>query len=199
MGKKSETPVVRALDLGFGFTKYSKASLKNDYDLEVSAFASFAGRSADSESIGQALGSLDILTIEVDGVPYTVGNDSKLAASGQARQLLEPSFFLSPQYLAIARGALTFMAVPEDGVIDELVVGLPLNIYGNEPIRSSVVTKLQSTHSVPSVQGRRDIHVRNVTILPQIMGSLIALSAPSGRLAEIQHETNLTIDVGYRF
>lgn len=197
MSKRQTGPVVRALDLGFGFTKYSKGHLKNGFDLDAGAFASFAARSGDASSVGHALGNLDVLTIDVDGVPYTVGNDSKLAASGQGRQMLESSFFVSPQYLAIARGAMSFMDVPESGVIDELVVGLPLNVYSDQTVQTSVVSRLTATHVIPSDEMKREITVRNVTVLPQIMGSLIALSVPSDRLGAIQQELNLTIDVGY--
>lgn len=39
MSKRQTGPVVRALDLGFGFPQYSKGLLNNDPDLNTGAFA----------------------------------------------------------------------------------------------------------------------------------------------------------------
>lgn len=71
--KLKSTPVVRALDLGFGFTKYTKGALCNGFELEVGAFAKLAGRSSDNSTAGTALGNFVVLTIDVDGAPYSNG------------------------------------------------------------------------------------------------------------------------------
>ncbi len=114
--------------------------------------------------------------------------------------MLETKFFTSNQYLALARGALAFMNVPGNH-IDYLVAGLPLNIYRTEAILAHVSKQLSGPHTVPDVRSggdaERQITVRKVKIVPQVVGSLIAMSRDAGLMEKIQNQRNLTIDVGY--
>lgn len=186
----------RALDLGFGFTKYSKGHTQRDLSLDVGVFPSYAAPAVDDSLGAGVLKSLNVVTVDVDGARYNVGEDAKSAGTGQARQLLERSFFTSPQYLALAKGALTFMDVPDSG-INVLTVGLPLTTFGDEALRRSIERRLLGPHQVPSGSGSRTIEVKRINLIPQVLGSLVALALPSGRMSEIQAERNLTIDVGY--
>jgi len=186
----------RALDLGFGFTKYSRGHTNRDLSLDVGVFPSYAAPAVDDSLGAGVLKNLNVVTVEVDGARYNVGEDAKNAGSGQARQLLERSFFTSPQYLALAKGALTFMDVPPAG-ISVLTVGLPLTTFGDEDLRQAIEQRLSGSHDIPCGGETRTVDVKRINLIPQVLGSLIALALPTGRMTEIQAERNLTIDVGY--
>ena len=109
MSKQQESqPTYRALDLGYGYTKFSKGHYLDDTTVDVGAFPSYAVRSVDS------LGSdrLGVIQVKVDAAKFWVGEQVRYAADGRGRQLLEASFFGSSQYLALAKGALAFMNAP---------------------------------------------------------------------------------------
>lgn len=201
MAKKS--PTLRALDLGYGFTKFSKGqySDRSDGSLEVAAFPSYAAPAVDYSIGAGVMSDLSVVNISVDGERFTVGEDVRRAADGVGRQMLESTFFRSSQYLALARGAMAFMNVPDHGEIDSLVMGLPLNVYRDKSIIEHVEAKLKGSHLVPDIgkdRGHeRSIHVKNIHVIPQVVGSLVAMSRDAGLMTKIREQQNLTIDVGY--
>lgn len=157
MAKKS--PTLRALDLGFGFTKFSKGqySDRGDGSLEVAAFPSYAAPAVDYSIGAGVMSDLSVVNISVDGERFTIGEDVRRAADGVGRQMLESTFFKSNQYLALARGAMASMNVPDHGEIDSLVMGLPLNVYRDKSIIEHVEAKLKGSHLVPDVGKDRGI------------------------------------------
>jgi plasmid segregation protein ParM len=207
--KTSETPkVLRALDLGFGFTKFSLGHYQpnGNYELEVSAFPSYAGPAIEGMNYGGNINMANVLRIEVGDQRFSVGKDALNTADGTAKQILEVSFFLSDQYLALARGAMALMKIPRTGDIDQLVTGLPLNVFRDKELVKKVRTRLEGAHVVPDVDlppgedgelQNRTIVVKRVQVIPQVVGSLVALSCEDGSVDEIGGQRNLTIDVGY--
>jgi plasmid segregation protein ParM len=195
---KTRLPTYRALDIGFGFTKFTREHTHSGQRVDVKHFPSYASLLTGPSFEGQG-NSMDVVVIEVNGVKYQVGADAKTVASGSGRQILEDSFFLTDQYIALARGALTYMKVPEDGIIDVLTMGLPLTVMNDRNIVQHLTKVMQDAHTVPSddAGGTRVINVRKIYLIPQVMGSLIALSEPAGILDEVKTQKNLTIDVGY--
>ncbi len=194
-------PTFRALDLGFGFTKFSKGQYLDDGSLEVAAFPSYAAPAL-SQSIGAGVMSdLSVVNVKVDDERFCVGEDVRKAADGAGRQMLEPSFFKSSQYMALAKGAMAFMNLPDHGEIDTLVTGLPLNVYRDESLVQYVERTLSGTQMIPDIikdgGGDRLIHVKKIHVMPQVIGSLVAMSRDAGLMQKIHEQQNLTIDVGY--
>lgn len=197
--KPTTTPVCRALDLGYGFTKFSQGDYKDDATLELSAFPSYAVPTTGHALAGTT--SQNVIHVTVGAQKYAVGEQAALAAGAGGRQTLESRFFKSNQYLALARGAFAFMRVPSHGTIDHLVAGLPLDIFQDDETNCHVQRALLGEHVVPDV-GRDDgasrtLQVKEVTLIPQVVGSLIAMSQTAGLMDKVQSQMNLTVDVGY--
>lgn len=198
--KNSKT--CRALDLGFGFTKFSTGHYESDGTLSLGAFPSYAAPTVTNLIGGNVLTQLSVLTVEVGNETFTVGEHVRHAADGVARQMLETTFFKSSQYIALARGAMALMNIPADGTIDTLVLGLPLNVFRDESIVTHVERILSGNHPVPdpsNPQGtKRILTVKNLHVIPQVVGSLIAMTRETTGLAKkLKEQQNLTIDVGY--
>lgn len=203
MSKKS--PVYRALDLGFGFTKFTKAHYLDDETVEVASFPSYAAPAVDLSIGAGVMTDLSIVNVAVDDERFAVGEDVRNAADGAGRQMLESTFFKSSQYLALARGAMAFMKVPDHGEVDALVIGLPINVFRDQALINHVESKIQGIHMVPALvdkasEGRvipRSIHIKKVQLIPQVLGSLVEISRHTDLIQKIQGQQNLTIDVGY--
>lgn len=175
MANKSK-PNCRALDLGFGFTKFSQGEYLDDGTLSVSAFPSYVAQALDSLRLGTGvLADLNVIKVAVGNEKFLVGEDVRRAADGGGRQLLEATFFRSSQYLALAKGAIAFMCVPERGDIDRLVIGLPLNVYDDEALVEHVQKNIEGAHAVPDLSetgGTRTIVVKRAHVIPQVVGTV---------------------------
>lgn len=194
----------RAIDIGFGYTKFSKGHIQEGSTVECDAIPSVAPAvvpAAHELSSGGALGEQFSVNVNVDGQTYSVGPDALRAAGRQFRRFLDESFFSSPQYLALLRGALYYMDLPHDqSVIDCLVVGLPLNVYLNSELKSRVGNRFVGEHRIPSRGGsvtERTVTIQSVHVLPQAMGALISQCQTQRGLGRLTTETHLVVDVGF--
>ena len=201
MAKTQRTPTYRALDLGFGFTKFSKGQYLDDGSLEVAAFPSYAAPAIEQSIGAGVLSDLSVVNVKVNDERFAVGEDVRKAADGVGRQMLESTFFRSSQYMALAIGAMAFMNLPDHGEIDALVTGLPLTVYRDEALLEHVEKMLSGTQTIPDINkergGDRLIYVKKVHVIPQVVGSLVAMSRDAGLMNKIHEQQNLTIDVGY--
>jgi plasmid segregation protein ParM len=70
----------------------------------------------------------DVIEVESDGSNYLVGKDGieTLSARDDRGRFLNASYAETAQHLALFRGALTYLDVPE---IDVIVSGLPVKNY----------------------------------------------------------------------
>lgn len=197
----SDPFLARVVDVGFGYTKFSKGHIGADWALQCDAIPSLAPAGAfDNQLSAGALSRLQVVPVEVEGQVFSVGPDALQAAPGSFRRILDESFFTSPQYLALMRGALHYMALPRDQPIDCLVVGLPLNIYRNVDLRNYIVKKFQGMHQLPDMgdpHRATKAHVREVHVLPQAMGALISQAQANNGLGKLDQETHLVVDVGF--
>lgn len=198
----SEMFLARAIDVGFGHTKFSKGHVNTDWSLPCDSIPSLAPAGAFDNQLaaGGTMSRLEVVTVEVEGQMYSVGPDALKAAPGAFRRILDESFFTSPQYLALMRGALFYMAIPPAKAIDCLVVGLPLNIYRNADLRTSIAKQFQGMHQLPDAGGAArasKVLVREVHVLPQAMGALIAQAQANNGLGKLDQETHLVVDVGF--
>lgn len=195
-----QAKIFRALDLGFGYTKFSQSHCDAQNSLEVSSFPSYAAPVVDRGLLDNGvLNNLNVIQVNADDQEFFVGEDVRRAADGAAKQLLESSFFKSPQYLALARGAFAFMKIPTHGNIEVLTLGLPLNVFRDQSIMDHIKATLAGKHTIPDLAkgGSRTIDVKNLHIIPQVVGSLIFMSHEAGLNEIIADQQNLTIDVGY--
>lgn len=190
---KAETPalskVVRAIDLGWGWTKYSRRN-RDSGEIEYLSFPSLAPRSATIDMGVSVLGKRDTVIVEVEGTRYEVGPDSADLDSSDASRNLNDAYIHSDQYKAVFRGALHYIGEPS---IDLLVVGLPLSNMHSAPRLREM---LMGEHRINEAES---VMVWDVLVLPQPMGSLYhCLSLKDKPEFEfLGEEVNLIIDPGF--
>ena len=111
--------VVRAIDVGFGNTKYATASAQGQVD--CAHFASLAYFGQDEIPVDSMGGRRRTVQVPVDGLLYEVGPDVEFAADRFRSRQLHDGYTQTAEYRALATGALHFMKVE---TVDLLVVGL---------------------------------------------------------------------------
>lgn len=180
-------PVVRAVDIGFGNTKYV-AGVNGD-EIRCASFPSLAYPTVRLSSLPGAERSRTI-AIPINGLLYAVGPDVRLQADAFRATQLHDRYPQTPEYLALLRGALAMM---REEVIDLLVLGLPVSSVAVQ--RSAVERLATGDHDVG--EGRR-VHVRRVLVVAQPQGALVHYAAQYGKLESIAHEQSLIVDPGAR-
>src|SRR5581483_8540103 len=117
-------PIVRAVDVGFGNTKYVTGFAGED--IRCAYFPSIAYPSARDWSAVAAVERRKTVAVPIDGLFYEVGPEVHLAADTFRATQLHDRYTETPEYIALLRGALNLMKVD---VIDVLVVGLPVATF----------------------------------------------------------------------
>jgi plasmid segregation protein ParM len=113
--------IVRAIDVGYGNTKY--VTQAEGGSIRCAHFASVAPATAGQP--GAALGDKRrTLGIAIGDLTYEVGPDAHLAAEVYQTRQMHDGYCETPEYLALTRGALGFMKLER---IDLLVLGLPVD------------------------------------------------------------------------
>jgi plasmid segregation protein ParM len=178
---------VRAVDVGFGTTKYVKSS--RDGKVECSHFASIAFDSAHERS-GDALGGARrTVCLPVGGLWYEVGPDVELAADRFVGRNHHDNFVRTAEYRALVAGALHFMRVDR---VDLLVLGLPVAQFMSR--RVELARAMTGTFDLGR---KRTVEVRNVLVVAQPQGALYAtLGGADG--AGNKDGRSLVIDAGSR-
>jgi plasmid segregation protein ParM len=182
--------VVRALDLGWGYTKYST---KNPVDGEVEfhSFPSLAPRHTGVDMTMSIMGRRDTAVVNVDGTKYEVGPDSGDLDVNDASRSLNDNFIHTEQYKAVFFGALHYIGEPQ---IDLLVVGLPLSGMGSA---AKLKELMVGTHKISETV---TVVVKDALVLPQPLGGLyhcFSLAGTRPELEFIKEEMNLVIDPGF--
>lgn len=182
------TSTVRALDVGYGNTKFTTGSAGRRVDCQH--FPSIAPL-ASPRHLTEALGSTRrTIELEIDGVRYEVGPDAALAQGAFSARNMDDDFCMTAEYLALVRGALHFMEVDR---IDLLVVGLPVSTV--ERKRSYLERRLTGQHPL---DGGRAVAIQCVKVLAQPRGALLSYASASGRRGFIREQKSLIIDCGAR-
>jgi plasmid segregation protein ParM len=193
--------IIRAIDLGYGHTKFSIGPTDEANRVEVRSFPSFA---PNANVIGEGFSTRhDVVEVSVRD---SRDKDAKYVVGPEAQQIAGPNYIhprdhkyvLSDQYLALCLGALYYMKLPSH-VINLLVVGLPLTTFVShkEDLRGRLVGK----HRLPDwkfTDNRRmiDVEIQNVLIVPQPFGPVFEVAAqPEG--AELTDEPYVAFDLGY--
>lgn len=183
-------PIIRSLDLGFGFTKYSK---KENDEIVFKDFPSIAPRASKVEDSDLSfLNERDTLVVKVDGSDYEVGPDSLLLESTESTRSLNDQYIFTAQYRALTMGALAYMNEP---VIDLLVVGLPVSNYSSH--HESLKKSLMGTHQV---NDNFSCEIKNVMVIYQPLGGLkycMSIKSPEFKDRDLANSNNLIIDPGF--
>ena len=179
--------IVRAVDVGYGNTKY--VTQAEGGSIRCAHFASAAPATAGQP--GAALGDKRrTLGIAIGDFTYEVGPDAHLAAEVYQTRQMHDGYCETPEYLALTRGALGFMKLER---IDLLVLGLPVATYKTR--RASLERRMKAVH--PLDKGRAVV-VERVKVVAQPQGALMLFGVQSNRIDQINHERNLVIDAGAR-
>jgi len=113
--------VVRAVDVGYGNTKYVTGVEGNA--LRCAHFASSAPVCASHEAREALGGKRRTVGIGIGDFTYEVGPDAHLAAEVYQTRQMHDGYCETPEYLALTRGALGFMKIER---IDVYHVAMPL-------------------------------------------------------------------------
>ena len=179
--------VVRAIDVGFGHTKYVTASSNGKVDCAHFPSLAYFGHSEESaDSMG---GRRRTVQVPVDGLLYEVGPDVELAADRFRSRQLHDGYTETAEYRAFTIGALNYMKVE---TIDLLVVGLPVSQF---LARKAALQKAMT--GTFELSKKRRIVVRRVLVFPQPQGALFWYATQNGGLDNMQLKT-LVMDVGSR-
>ena len=182
-------PVVRALDVGFGHTKF--VSGMDGGEVRCAHFPSVAYPTESDETTDPMGGRRKTVGIPIDGLIYEVGPDVHLAADIFNAKQMHERYSETPEYLAMLRGALHYMKVER---IDLLVVGLPVAAFKAKK-RAALERLVLGRHDV----GRgKTVQVERARVVPQPQGALMYYGHVHNRVAEIRKERSLIIDPGAR-
>lgn len=104
--------MVRAIDIGYGNTKFV-AGHSHGMEIQCSIFPSIASHAAAGANLGGGVFQRrNTVRVSVDDVVYEVGKDARLAQDASYGRALTPDYCLSDAYLALVRGAIFNMDVP---------------------------------------------------------------------------------------
>jgi plasmid segregation protein ParM len=153
----ANSKIIRALDLGWGYTKYSRLDPASG-NMQYASFPSLAPRHTGVDLSMSIMGRRDTVVVNVDGTKYEVGPDSIDLDTNDASRNLNDQYIHTEQYKAVMFGALAYIGEP---VIDLLVVGLPLsNMQMAGKLKDIVVGEHKVTDGLT-------VRVKDALVLPQ--------------------------------
>lgn len=188
MEQATSNKVVRAIDLGYGFTKFIH-NVTDKGDLRTASFPSIASIAGKKNLGGGFFAERDTVEVKHDGVMYEVGKDVVLGASAYSNRVLNKRYTQSNDYFALMKGALKMMKL---NVIDTLVLGAPVNKY--DEVKEFLKT---SWRGDIDLDGNLKVRINKVIVLPQPLGGFALYGAQSGNYEKIKNQRNLIIDPGY--
>jgi len=190
--------IVRAIDVGYGNTKFT-AFRQGPKEIHCGLFPSIAPQASSIPDLGGELfQKRNTALIEVNGVQYEVGKDAMIAADSSYGRTLDENFAMTDSYIALARGAIYYMSVDH---IDLLVLGLPVNTF--EAKRVKLEARMVGVHKIPGPKRTsaeptvKEVHVRQVRVLPQPIGAFFDYSLRNQAASDMRQQVNLVIDPGY--
>lgn len=191
------TAIVRAIDVGYGNTKYVVFHERGE-QVQCSLFPSTAPQAGASTDLsGGVFQKRNTVTVEVNGVSYEVGRDARLAQDASYGRVLDSKYSLSDVYLALVRGAISYMGVSH---IDVLVLGLPVNTF--DTYQETLAERMTGVHRVPSPTSSDpsktvEVEVRAVRVIPQPIGGFFDYAIRNNLYGRMKNQMNLLIDPGF--
>jgi plasmid segregation protein ParM len=184
-------PVVRAVDVGRGNTKYI-AGIKNG-EPQCAMFPSQAHPSEVAYEVDGWGSDRKTVSIPVGTLVYEVGPEVHLAADVFNSNVLQHDRYAeTPEYLALVLGALHYMNVE---AIDLLIVGLPVATFKLKRHVAALERRLTGEHELG--KGRR-VLVYRVKAIAQPAGALMYFGLTQNRVAQLRKERSLIVDPGRR-
>ena len=189
-------PVVRAIDVGYGNTKYS--SLIGAGDIQCGVFPSLAPQASTGPDLASGLmQKRNTVVVDVQGVKYEVGKDARLAQDATHGRVLDPDYSMTNTHMALIKGALYYMGQPH---IDLLVLGLPVNAI--QKYEKKLAERVIGEHTIPSrhkdgEQQQSVVTISNCRVIAQPIGAFFDYSLRAGLYERMRTQTNLLIDIGY--
>lgn len=183
--------VVRAADVGYGHVKFTDG-IESDGQARCDSFPSQSPPSKDQSLAVGVMQRRDTFAVRIKNRTYEVGKGVALSLHGDHEHaILDKDFALSDGYMARLFGALNYMApgLP-DGLIDYLILGLPLNTYRSH--RADVKSRYTGKFKINTAGD--EITIANCEVYPQPLGSYAAYLEIS------EHKnfpTALVVDPGY--
>lgn len=173
--------IVRAIDVGYGNTKFTT---DDSGSCEIfPSLAPHADPSADHLSFYQRR---ETRVVRVGEMRFEVGRDTTLFG---AESILHGDYIETPQYLALTYGALDAMNVEH---IDLLVVGLPVHLLDTRYSRLKQL--LQGEHQI---RDDRRVSIAEVAVVAQPLGGFISYCQRPDNWSLAQHKTFLIVDPGF--
>lgn len=182
----SGSAVISAIDIGYGYTKYTTSVGKNG-KIECDLFPSIAPISPHEDLSGEFFMSRDTKKIESGGVVWEVGPDVYEITTRNDVRALHDNFVNSEQWKVLFLGALAYQGNPE---IDYLILGLPVS---NMSKREEMEKMAKGTHQI----GDFKVVIHNVMVVPQPLGALYNYAVRSGDFDRFSKTNSLVIDPGY--
>ena len=184
-------PVVRAVDVGRGNTKYI-ADVRSG-EPQCAMFPSQAHPNEIAYELDGWGSCRKTISIPVGSLVYEVGPDVHLAADVFNSNVLQHDRYTeTPEYLALVLGALHYMNVD---AIDLLIVGLPVATFKLKRHVSALERRLTGEHELGK---GRQIQVRRVKAIAQPAGALMYFGLTQNRIAQLRKERSLIVDPGRR-
>lgn len=180
--------IVRAVDVGSGNTKFVAGVA--GADIRCASFPSVAYPSSGDAADWPAGERRRTVSIPIGPLFYEVGPDVGLAADTFRAKQLHDDYTESPEYMALLRGALSLMKLPQ---IDLLVVGLPVALLGLK--KTALEKAMVGRHPVG---GGKFVVVVKALAVAQPQGALVHYAAAHEKMATIGAEQSLVIDPGAR-
>lgn len=192
---EKHTPIIRSIDLGWGYTKYSVLDKENN-EIVYRSHPSLAPKSNGGQDLSMGLfQKRDTIVINCDGTEYEVGPDSIDLDINDSTRNLNDQYIFTEQYKAVFYGTLAYI---DEDVIDLLVVGLPMSGLKNS---RKLYDIMKGKHKI---QDNREVEVKEVIVLPQPLGGLyhcMSLYEEDKEKYEefefLDEEYNLIVDPGF--
>lgn len=179
---------VRAIDLGFGHTKFT--TVTSGGELRYASFPSLALASLVPHNSRDLLASRRTVSVRVGQMYYEVGPDILMVGARTKPVLSVEGYTLAPEYTALMLGALHYMQVDK---VDVLVLGLPVSEFA---ARKAALERLAvGEHDVG--KGRK-VTVHKALVVAQPQGALVAYAEEHGLLDQIGQQESLIVDCGTR-
>ena len=184
MSETKTNPVIRALDVGYGNTKYIVSV--NNGEAIAAHFPSIVHRP--SQIAASLSESPSIYQVEVNGNHYHVGPGLDAVFEGGVRTLND-NFIDTDGYMALAYGAISQMDIDDE--IDLLVVGLPVALLRTK--RRTLEGRLTGTHSING----RTITIHKTVVVAQPLGGFMSFASKHEDIERLSTARNLLIDPGF--
>lgn len=190
---------VRAVDVGYLNLKYSvgRRMVAGVNTIPTGLFPSLAPRLTTNELMKDP--GADACIVNVRGADYMVGPGSVNYTSASDQQAFDLEYSASDRYHALMTGALNYIAdeagAGQECVIGQLVLGLPLNTYHKNV--EGLAQRARGEHVIrrPDVDHHRRVTVKDVHVMVQPHGALLAFGVAHPSLLKDNRWT-LVIDVG---